>query len=381
MQACEAVCRGEGRPRGYRLVRSGVNSLEEAAGYLRGPILLCTSRSVPVLTICNHKGGTGKTTSSIHLAAAFGHAGRRVLVVDLDPQGFLTRMVGGREPAPEHSALALVDPHGDFRTVPVQHMSGFDLVGSSMALTRALRKLTKPTDVLWLRETVAAGHDYDLILFDTAAALSVFTMNALVASDHVIVPVTPEYQPVVGAEQTWNTAALVKSKLNPVLQPPRMLLTQVDARLSRHSKYSAYLRSKYGTSVLDTEIRTSSSLAVASRDGRTVFDARVSTRGAEDYAAAAREISGTVFGEDVHTATPPNALVAAPDELKASRPAMEDADPAVAAALRRETAPHVTDLAGTLGTKATLPDLDAPPATSDGDGSSTPISWTSLDQF
>ena len=75
-----------------------------------------------VLTICNHKGGTGKTTTSIHLAAALGHAGRRVLVVDLDPQGFLTRMLGAREPAPEHSALALVDPHGDLRTIPVQRL-------------------------------------------------------------------------------------------------------------------------------------------------------------------------------------------------------------------------------------------------------------------
>ncbi|GAB5535645.1 MAG: ParA family protein [Rubricoccaceae bacterium] len=291
-------------------------------------------------------------------------------------------MVGGREPAPEHSALALVDPLGDFRTIPVQHMSGFDLIGSSMSLTRALRKLTKPTDVLWLRETVAAGHDYDLILFDTAAALSVFTMNALVASDHVIVPVTPEYQPVVGAEQTWKTAALVKSKLNPVLQPPRLLLTQVDARLSRHSKYSAYLRSKYGESVLETEIRTSSSLAVASRDGRTVFDARVSTRGAEDYAAAAQEISRTVFGDEVHTASAPDASVPVPDELKTSRaPETEEADPAVRAALEGEGTGQTTDIAGSLGIKAIVPHAAPPATSSDGDGASGPIPWTSLDQF
>ena len=334
-----------------------------------------------VLTICNHKGGTGKTTSSIHLAAAFGHAGRRVLVVDLDPQGFLTRMVGGREPVPEHSALALVDPSGDFRTIPVQHMSGFDLIGSSMSLTRALRKLTKPTDVLWLRETVAAGHDYDLILFDTAAALSVFTMNALVASDHVIVPVTPEYQPVVGAEQTWKTAALVKSKLNPVLQPPRLLLTQVDARLSRHSKYSAYLRGKYGESVLETEIRTSSSLAVASRDGRTVFDARVTTRGAEDYAAAAREISRTVFGDEVHTASAPDASVPVPEEMQAGAPPVTEADPAVMAALADAPPGPRADGSDRSGAGAALPPGVAPTRSSGADDAAAPIPWTSLDQF
>ena len=250
-----------------------------------------------VLTVCNHKGGTGKTTTSIHLAAALGRQGRRVLVVDLDPQGFLTRMLGAPEPAPERSALGLLDGSADLRAFPVHTASGFDLVGSSMALTKALRRLTRPTDVLWLRETVRAGHGYDLILIDTAAALSVYTMNALVASDHVVVPVTPEYQPVVGAEQTWQTAGLVRDKLNPQLATPRFLLTQVDARLNRHARYAEYLRSKYGEAVLSTAIRTSSSLAVASRDGRTVFDSRHTTRGAVDYTAAAEEIAGYVFGD------------------------------------------------------------------------------------
>jgi chromosome partitioning protein len=261
-------------------------------GALRSP----PGHRVSVLTICNHKGGTGKTTTSIHLAAALGHAGWRVLVADFDPQGFLTRMLGVPEPAPEHSSLGLLDPEADLRTFPVRSVSGFDVIGSSMALTKALRALTKPTDVMWLRETIRAGHDYDLVLLDTAAALSVFTMNALVASDHVVVPVTPEYQPVVGAEQTWQTSGLVQSKLNPRLQTPRFLLTQVDARLSRHARYAEYLRQKYGEAVLETPIRTSSSLAVASRDGRTVFDARVTTRGAEDYAAAADELATAVLG-------------------------------------------------------------------------------------
>ena len=250
-----------------------------------------------VLTICNHKGGTGKTTTSIHLAAALALQGRRVLVVDLDPQGFLTRMLGATEPPPEHSALGLLDAQADLRAFPVQHAGGFSLIGSSMALTKALRALTRPTDVLWLRETVRAGHDYDLILLDTAAALSVYTMNALVASDHVVIPVTPEYQPVVGAEQTWQTAGLVRDKLNPGLAPPRFLLTQVDARLNRHAKYAEYLREKYGEGVMTTPIRTSSSLAAATRDGQTVYDVHPTARGALDYAAAAREIAGYAFAD------------------------------------------------------------------------------------
>lgn len=248
-----------------------------------------------VLTVCNHKGGTGKTTTSIHLAAALGRQGRRVLVIDVDPQGFLTRMMGVPEPPPEHSVIGLLRPDADLRRFPVQSASGFDVIGSSMSLTKALRSLTRPTDVLWLRETLRVGHYYDLVLLDTAAAVSVYTMNALVASDHVVIPVTPEYQPVVGAEQTWQTCALVKDKLNPALASTRLLLTQVDARLNRHARYADYLRDKYGDAVLDTVIRTSSSLAVASRDGRTVFDARVRTRGADDYTAAADELAAEML--------------------------------------------------------------------------------------
>ncbi|WP_420457386.1 ParA family protein [Rubrivirga sp.] len=298
-----------------------------------------------VLTVCNHKGGTGKTTTSIHLAAAMGRQGRRVLVVDLDPQGFLTRMLGAPEPPPEHSGLGLLDAEADLQTFPVHAVSGFDLIGSSMGLTKALRRLTRPTDVLWLRETVRAGHDYDLILVDTAAALSVYTMNALVASDHVVIPVTPEYQPVVGAEQTWQTAGLVQDKLNPRLATPRFLLTQVDARLNRHARYAEYLRAKYHDAVLATAIRTSSSLAVASRDGRTVFDSRHTTRGAVDYLAAADEIAGYALDEPAASApaedppsvpvpseshgpsaaSAPSPATSAPDALQPDPPADADA--------------------------------------------------------
>ena len=296
---------------------------------------------MPVLTVCNHKGGTGKTTTSIHLAAAFGHAGGRVLAVDFDPQGFLTRMLGADEPPPEHSALGLLDARADLGSFPVQTVSGFDLIGSSMALTKALRTLTRPTDVLWLRETLAAGHGYDIVLVDTAAALSAFTMNALVASDLVVIPVTPEYQPVVGAEQTWQTCGLVQDKLNPRLAQPRFLLTQVDGRLNRHEKYAAYLREKYGDAVLQTPIRTSSSLAAASRDGRTVFDARVATRGAVDYRGAAKEIARHLYA--AATAAPPEPAVPEP---AAAEPAAPRPAPPASEAERGGAAPGGAEGAG-----------------------------------
>ncbi len=237
---------------------------------------------MPVVTVCNHKGGTGKTTTVIHLAAAAGLSGRRVLAVDLDPQGFLTRMLGVEEPPPAHSSLALLDPNGDLRALPTHALGGFALLPASGAMNKAQRALTRPTDVFWLKETLAAGHDYDLVLLDTAAALSAFTMNALAASDHVLIPVTPEYQPVVGAEQTWQTARLVREKLNPGLDIPLFLLTQVDARKRDHASYARYLQDLYGDRVMESLIRTSATLAETTHDGRTVFDHDVTSRGARD---------------------------------------------------------------------------------------------------
>jgi chromosome partitioning protein len=244
-----------------------------------------------VLSVCNHKGGTGKTTSAIHLAAALGLSGWRTLVIDLDPQGFLTRTMDVEEPPPEETVAALFDPAADLEAISFREVSGFDLLPSSSSLTKRLRDLNKPTDVLWAREALQrASLDYDLILFDTAAAVTVYSLNALVASQHVLIPVLPEYQAIVGAEQTYQTTELVENKLNPRLQSRRFLLTQVDARKRIHRTYQQYLREKYGDQVLDNVIRTSTALAESREGGTTVFDHDSSARGARDYANATDEL-------------------------------------------------------------------------------------------
>lgn len=238
-----------------------------------------------VLSICNHKGGTGKTTSAIHVAAALGLSGRRTLLLDLDPQGFLTRTLDVEEPAEEESVLALFDPEMDLSDVRPRSLSGVDLIPSSSALTKRLRELNKPTDVLWIREAIQeASLDYDFVIFDTAAAVTVYSLNALVASQHVLIPVLPEYQAVVGAEQTFQTTRLVQRKLNPNLETRSFLFTQVDGRKRIHQTYQKYLREKYDSYVLDNVIRTSTSLAEAHEEGKTVFDHDPHARGARDYA-------------------------------------------------------------------------------------------------
>ena len=244
-----------------------------------------------VLSVCNHKGGTGKTTTAIHVAAALGLSGWRPLVIDLDPQGFLTRTMGVGEPDPEQSVVAFFDPDADLEQIEVREASGFDLIPSSDTLTRRMRDLNKPTDVLWVREALQRlDLAYDLVLLDTAAAVTVYSLNALVASQHVLIPVLPEYQSVVGAEQTHKTIQLVENKLNPLLETRHFLFTQVDARKRMHKTYREYVREKYGPEVLEHVIRTSTSLAKSQDGTTTIFDHDPNARGAIDYANATDEL-------------------------------------------------------------------------------------------
>lgn len=257
------------------------------------------------LSVCNHKGGTGKTTTAIHLAAALGLSGWRTLVVDLDPQGFLTRTMGVDEPPAAESVAAFFRLEASLEDIQIRQVSGFDLIPSSSSLTKRMRALNKPTDVLWMRETLEeAEPDYDLVVFDTAAALTVYSLNALVASQHVVIPVLPEYQSVVGSEQTYETIDLVSDKLNPGLESRMLLLTQVDGRKRMHHKYRAYIRDKYGSEVLDTVIRTSASLAQTQEEGTTVFRNDPSSRGAHDYANAADELIRRIADGDTASEPP-----------------------------------------------------------------------------
>ncbi len=243
-----------------------------------------------VLALCNHKGGTGKTTSAIHLAAALGLSGYRVLVIDLDPQSFLTRTLGIAEPPETASSLALFQHEVALGDIDAVQLHGFDVIPASSVLTKQMRRLNKPTDVLWVKEVLENADSYDVVLLDTAAAITVYSLNALVAARYVIIPVTPEYQPIVGAEQTYKTASMVRTRLNPELDLPLFLFTQVDARKRAHHRYRQYLRKRYSDRVIKNVIRTSAALATSYSDGTTVFENNPYSRGARDYANATDEL-------------------------------------------------------------------------------------------
>ena len=228
--------------------------------------------------------GRGKTTTAINLSSALGLTGHKTLVIDMDPQGFLTSMLGLPQPQKRGSCIMLFEQGISLTDIQFTRVGSIDVLPSSSMMTSKMRHLNKAIDVFWVKEAIGDGSGYDIIIFDTAAAITVFSLNALVASDQVLIPVTPEYQPVMGAEQTVETVKVVGQKLNPRLDHPKLLLTQVDARRRTHQRYREYLRHKYGEQVLPVEIRTCSSLANSYKGGATVFDIDMNSRGAQDYA-------------------------------------------------------------------------------------------------
>jgi len=245
---------------------------------------------MPVLTLCNHKGGTGKTTSTLNIGAAIGLSGFKVLLIDLDPQGFLSRMVGVDEPHPSVSSMALFNSSLKKGSLTPVSFEGFDVIPSSRMLNRQLRRLSRPSDNLWVRESLSLFDEYDLVLIDTAAAVTVYSLAAITAATMIIIPVTPEIQPVYGAQSAHENVGIVRAALNPDLDEPYFLITQVDARKRTHHKNSRYLRAQYGDRVLSQVIRTSAALASAFEAGTTVFDHHPRSRGAQDYANAADTI-------------------------------------------------------------------------------------------
>ncbi len=243
-----------------------------------------------VLACCNHKGGSGKTTSAIHIGACLGLSGYRTILVDLDPQCYLTRTLGVGEPAPGKSTLALFEPNMTLDKIGPVRLGAFNVIPSSSRLTKRMRTLNNAIDVLWLKEIVRTNHDYDVVVLDTAAAVTVYSLNAMVSADYLLIPVTPEYQGIVGAEQTYRTAETIHKRLNPHLAGVFFLLTQVDARKKAHYKWRHYLRMQYEDRVLMTVIRTNAALSRAHADGTTTVENEPYSRGARDYANATDEL-------------------------------------------------------------------------------------------
>jgi chromosome partitioning protein len=245
-----------------------------------------------IIAIANQKGGVGKTTTAVNLAASLAKLGRRILLIDADPQANATSGVGIDKSSVRRTtyhALVLGQP---LSTIKVASDFGFDVVPSDRNLAGAeVELISMPNRELILKEAVAPLRDqYDIILLDCPPALNLLTVNALAAADSLLVPVQCEYYALEGVSELFNTLARLRRVVNPQLKIEGLLLTMYDERTNLAPAVAADLRSFYSGLVFETSIPRNVRLAEAPSYGKPVIFYDEKSRGAEAYSLLAKEV-------------------------------------------------------------------------------------------
>jgi chromosome partitioning protein len=242
-----------------------------------------------IYAFANQKGGVGKTTSAINLAACLAEAGQRALVVDLDPQANATSGLGMR--ANGTSTYDLLDGAPVAELAKPTRWQNLFLVPSKPELAGAAVELSQRDDgERYLAESLAHADGFDFVLLDCPPSLGPLTVNALAAADRVVVPVQAEYYALEGLSQIVQSIELVRSRLNPRLAIAGVLLTMVDLRTRLSADVAAEVRRHFGDLVFDTVVPRSVRLAEAPSHGLPVTQYDRRSAGAEAYWKVAMEL-------------------------------------------------------------------------------------------
>jgi chromosome partitioning protein len=252
--------------------------------------------SCRIITIANQKGGVGKTTTAVNLAAALAMHGSRVLVVDLDPQGNASTALDIEHHSGISSVYDVLVEEQPFTEV-IRPVAGFshlycapaaiDLAGAEIELVPLVARESRLARAL-------AGYDssnLDYIFIDCPPSLGLLTVNALVAAPEVMIPIQCEYYALEGLEQLLRTIDLVRSHLNPALSVTTILLTMYDGRTRLASQVADEVREHFGAVVLDSVIPRSVRVSEAPSYGQSVMTYDPGSSGAQAYLEAARELA------------------------------------------------------------------------------------------
>jgi chromosome partitioning protein len=249
-----------------------------------------SGRRAKVISFANQKGGVAKTTTTLNLAVAFAESGHKVLCIDLDPQGNLTMSQGIDPDKVDKSMFDVLVHHIPLRDVVHEReidiaVASIDLAGAEIAMSTQIgRERSLEKGIKGLED------DYDFICIDTPPSLGLLTVNALTASDKVIVPVQCEYLSMRGLLQLQNTVEMIKENLNPNLEIEGILPTMLDARTVHAKEAVEILEENFGELVFKSRIRKAIKFAEAPVRGSSVLKYDPKGNAADYYRALAQEV-------------------------------------------------------------------------------------------
>ena len=246
------------------------------------------------IAIFNQKGGVGKTTTNINLAACLAIKGKKVLILDIDPQGNTTSGIGISKKNLEKTVYnILVDQNFDPREAIIQTtVENLDLIPASVDLAGAEVELVqmKGRAISLKKGLDKIRHMYDYIFIDCPPSLGLLTINSFTASDSILIPVQSEYYALEGLSQLLNTIKLVQKHFNRSLRIEGVLLTMFDARTNLGAQVNAEVQKYFGDRVYKTIIPRNVRLSEAPSHGLAIIDYDPKSRGAEVYSQLAEEV-------------------------------------------------------------------------------------------
>lgn len=253
-----------------------------------------------VIALANQKGGTGKTTTTVNLGIGLARQGKKVLLIDADPQGDLTTCLGWQDQDSLSTTLATLmekvirdEPFTTSEGI-LHHEEGVDLLPANIELSAMEMSFVNAMSREFTMRTYIdeAKKQYDVVLIDCMPSLGMITINALAAADSVIIPVQAHYLPAKGMTQLMRTISKVKKQINPSLRVDGVLLTLVDGRTNLAKQTADTLRQNYGSvlKICHTEIPAAIKAAEISAAGKSIYAYDKGSKIAQAYEAFTKEV-------------------------------------------------------------------------------------------